>query len=1031
MRTHLSLAAIFITCLLCVSAPSARADDCNNNGIPDVDELVGNDCNQNGVPDDCDPVDPASCPDYPRPMGCGIGHWRASDSWWMSGVDLDPLSDHIATSDNRLAIGEYWDDTNGNNVGTVKVYRQDATGWVLEDQLFPPENEPNSRFGFVVRMQRDILIVSAMTNDFSGRIHVFRHHGNHWAYESTVALPTWAEAPISLGYWGRSIAIDGDRLVVSVGNTNSDHLYSGVVILRYVSGQFRFETYFYFPQSRAPTKVAIEGNVIATRFTSSNTRVVRILERDANGWRETPPISTPGVTTSQDDIAMRDGRIAIAGESVYVYERVNDEWMLTGQADSPTPGDIGFAAQIEMDGERIAVSATDVDTGLPGSGAVYLYEWDNNAWVLSETLTPTPGVDSTAFGAWLSMRDRRMLVGGFGSIADPDDGSTITSLYELAVDCDGNNVMDDCDIASGAADLDHDGHLDICGEPDCNGNGVPDDAEPDCDLDTIPDACEIDPADPDGDGVVAADCNGNGIPDECEMRGSDCNGNGVLDECEMANCPPEDTACRDCDNNGRLDECDVVFCDCDGNGIPDECDALGADCNLNGVPDACELGGEPMGQRIVPPAGVNRFPYDYDMDGEFLVVSDYYDGNISVLLEERVFVYQYNGVDWEFHSELIAGGVALGDGFGASVSIDGNIIVVGAPKQDSVSYDGTVLPEKGAAYVFRFDGEAWVEDARLPGEHHPYSGHFGEQVRAEAGLVIAGCSQCGNGSMFVFQYVDHQLEPAPIHNIDGTSSSWLTGAVVDCDDDWLVVNSADYRVKIYRRIDGALFEQQELFVSSAGPVFGDALAIRGDLLAVGAAYHNQQSFVLGKVFLYRFDGAGWTLVDTLPHAPSFQEHVDFGASVVITPQDRLLVGTPRGTTPGSPSLRGSIFQFDVSGDDAVHEKYIAFPTGAYSRFGSHIEASSAQLVADYYSVQGVQPDTLRVYALNEDCNSDGRPDDCHATGDMNADGAVDTNDIDGFVGAILSGASCSLADLNDDGATDSHDVHRFVEALLD
>ncbi|NOS99998.1 MAG: right-handed parallel beta-helix repeat-containing protein [Phycisphaerales bacterium] len=66
-----------------------------------------------------------------------------------------------------------------------------------------------------------------------------------------------------------------------------------------------------------------------------------------------------------------------------------------------------------------------------------------------------------------------------------------------ALDCDGNNLPDDCESYE-----------------DCNGNGVHD-------------ACDI--ADQN-----SADCNGNGVPDECDIAFggvADCNGNGVPDSC--------------------------------------------------------------------------------------------------------------------------------------------------------------------------------------------------------------------------------------------------------------------------------------------------------------------------------------------------------------------------------------------------------------------------------------------------------------------------------------------------------------------
>jgi hypothetical protein len=135
---------------------------------------------------------------------------------------------------------------------------------------------------------------------------------------------------------------------------------------------------------------------------------------------------------------------------------------------------------------------------------------------------------------------------------------------------------------------------------DCNNNGVPDandianGTSGDCNNNFIPDECDIDPADPDGDGQVSNDLNTNTIPDECEPdcnenaipddkdisdgTSTDINGNSVPDECET-----------DCNNNSVPDEWDIsqgTSEDCNANGWPDECEY---DCNANGVPDACDI----------------------------------------------------------------------------------------------------------------------------------------------------------------------------------------------------------------------------------------------------------------------------------------------------------------------------------------------------------------------------------------------------------------------------------------------------------
>ena len=154
-------------------------------------------------------------------------------------------------------------------------------------------------------------------------------------------------------------------------------------------------------------------------------------------------------------------------------------------------------------------------------------------------------------------------------------------------DCNANGVPDKCDIRDGVSeDLDGNGIPDEC-ESDCNDNGISDfvemfecDDSPwcgDCNGNEVLDECDI------ADGT-STDLNGNGEPDECEP---DCNGNRVPDDLDVAQAVSED-----CQLNGIPDECES---DCNENGVPDDCDiAVGTslDCQPNGIPDECDTGGE-------------------------------------------------------------------------------------------------------------------------------------------------------------------------------------------------------------------------------------------------------------------------------------------------------------------------------------------------------------------------------------------------------------------------------------------------------
>lgn len=130
-------------------------------------------------------------------------------------------------------------------------------------------------------------------------------------------------------------------------------------------------------------------------------------------------------------------------------------------------------------------------------------------------------------------------------------------------DCNGDGILDECEIADGT--------------PDCNMNGVPDTCEVDCNANGVPDQCDL------TDGTVA-DCNGNFIPDSCEP--TDCNGNGQPDDCDIAS-----GFSFDVNGNFVPDECDTGSC-CDSSGtcaVTVETDCLLGAWTLDGIciPNSC------------------------------------------------------------------------------------------------------------------------------------------------------------------------------------------------------------------------------------------------------------------------------------------------------------------------------------------------------------------------------------------------------------------------------------------------------------
>ena len=130
-------------------------------------------------------------------------------------------------------------------------------------------------------------------------------------------------------------------------------------------------------------------------------------------------------------------------------------------------------------------------------------------------------------------------------------------------DCDGDGVLDECEIAAGSLD--------------CNSNGVPDECEVDCNVNGVPDQCDL-------INGTANDCNGNFIPDSCEP--TDCNGNGQPDDCDIAS-----GFSSDVNGNFVPDECDTGSC-CDSDGactVTIEAECLVGAWMLDGIcePNPC------------------------------------------------------------------------------------------------------------------------------------------------------------------------------------------------------------------------------------------------------------------------------------------------------------------------------------------------------------------------------------------------------------------------------------------------------------
>lgn len=115
------------------------------------------------------------------------------------------------------------------------------------------------------------------------------------------------------------------------------------------------------------------------------------------------------------------------------------------------------------------------------------------------------------------------------------------------------------------------------------------------------------------------------------------------------------------------------------------------------------------------------------------------------------YVYVLDSDKWRFHSKLTANDGAEGDLFGISVAIDGTTILVGADLNDERA------EKAGAVYVYEFDGIQWQQQAKLMAEDGATADIFGVRVAlaGDAALISARRADVGGagkdaGAAYIF-----------------------------------------------------------------------------------------------------------------------------------------------------------------------------------------------------------------------------------------------------------------------------------------
>jgi len=152
------------------------------------------------------------------------------------------------------------------------------------------------------------------------------------------------------------------------------------------------------------------------------------------------------------------------------------------------------------------------------------------------------------------------------------------------------------------------------------------------------------------------------------------------------------------------------------------------------------------------------------MNGDLIIVGQRFDPCASGRLCGAASIYRFNGSEWVLEQELVASDRRTYDHFGSSVSIHGDVAIVGAPGDDCGSSVGS---DCGAVYVFRYTAGSWIEEQRLFRWDTSLEG-FGQVVKIEGNTALVTSSDGCSGS--------YHCGAAYVYHFDGTS--WDDGLTI-------------------------------------------------------------------------------------------------------------------------------------------------------------------------------------------------------------------------------------------------------------
>ncbi len=315
-------------------------------------------------------------------------------------------------------------------------------------------------------------------------------------------------------------------------------------------------------------------------------------------------------------------------------------------------------------------------------------------------------------------------------------------------------------------------------------------------------------------------------------------------------------------------------------------------------------------------AAGDHFGHVVGISGDLALVGAPYDDDDGDK-SGSAYVFKRNGTGWTQDNKLTAPDAAAEDYFGYSVAISGDNALIGAYADDD---DGSM---SGSAYLFKRSGAGWTQDAKLTASDAAPTDYFGYSVSIDGDLVLIGAygdddHALDSGSAYVFRRDGASwIEEAKLTAPDAAATDGFGLAVcisgdhavvgAPWDDDAGGFSGSAY---VFRRNGTSWIAEAKLIASDAAAddLFGHSVSISGDCAVIGAFGDDDAGGNSGSAYVFQRDGTNWT--EKVKIIPSDAAGGDqFGQAVSIS-SGLALVGSPYDSDGGHHSGSAYVYELD-------------------------------------------------------------------------------------------------------------------------